>query len=107
MNLRSPNYDLREFSESVKDLEFLEMQDAVLQEIHTISMDCKKLGFGYMPKKGSKARKYYENLRSIVPLFLGNMSEFKEDLIDEARPMLLKMAKYVIAMKDLNLDTER
>lgn len=104
MNLRSPNYDLKEFSESVKDLDFLEIQDAVLDKIYSISMDCKKLGYGYMPKKGSKARKYYDDLRSIVPLFLGNLSEFREDLIDEARPMFLKMAQYVIPMKGLKLN---
>ena len=103
MNLRSPNYDLREFSESVKDMDFLEMQDAVLQELHAISMDCKKPGFGYMPKKGSKARKYYDDLRSIVPLFLGDISEFREELIDETRQMLLKMTQYVISMKELHI----
>lgn len=106
MKLRSPSYSLREFSESVKDLEFLEIQDAVLHEIHVISMDCKKLGFGYMPKKGSKARKYYDNLRSIVPLFMGNVSNFREELIDEARPMFLKMAQHVIPLRELKLSSK-
>lgn len=104
MNLRSPNYNLREFSESVKDLEILEIQDAVLEEISAISISCKKLGFGYKPKKGSKARKYYDDLRSIIPLYARTLPEFREGFIDEARPMLLKMAQYVISMKELKLD---
>lgn len=107
MNLRSPNYDLRVFSESVKDLDILEIQDAVLEEIHAISMDCKKLGFGYMPKKGSKARKYYDDLRSIVPLYAGILPEFREGFIDEARPMLIKMAQYLVSLKDLKFKAER
>ena len=95
MNLRSPNYNLREFSESVKDLDFLEIQDAVLEEIGIISRDCRKLGFGNMPKKGSKARKYYDDLKAIVPLFLGTIPELREELVDEARAMLHKISKWI------------
>lgn len=105
MNLRSPNYDLKEFSESVKDLNILGIQDAVIEEISIISMQCKKLGFGFMPKKGSKA-KYYDDLHTVIRLYASDLTEFREGFIDEARPMLLRMAQSVISMKKLKLSSE-
>lgn len=104
MNLRSPNYDLREFSESVKNLDVLEILDAILDEIGVISRECKKLGFGYMPKKGSKARKYYDDLNVLVPLYAGTLPEFRDGFIDEARAMLSKMSESLVALENFKLN---
>lgn len=54
MDLRPPNYSLSDFSNSVKELEVMDILDAVLQEIHILKIQCHRLGFGYKPKR--KAR---------------------------------------------------
>ncbi len=91
MSLRSPNFDLKEFSESVKDLDVLEILDAVLEEIGAISRQCKQVGFGFMPKKGSNARKYYDDLMFLVPIYASTtLPKFREGYIEEAQAMLRK-----------------
>lgn len=104
MNLRSPKFSLREFSESVKHLDSLEILDAVLQELHAISMNCRELGFGNMPKKGSKARRYFDDLSVLVPLYTHtNLPNFREGYVEEANAMLRKMSHNLLSLQHLSL----
>ncbi|MGI8543348.1 MAG: zeta toxin family protein [Aridibacter sp.] len=102
-----------EFSESVKDLDVLEILDEISVELNTISRQCRELGFGSMPKKGSKARKYYEDLLILVPLYTNTTPpNFRQGYIDEAKSMLKRMAQHLVSLKDLkfhrnNMEDER
>jgi len=103
--LRSPKYNLREFSESVKNLDLMQIEDAVSAELQQIKMACHSLGFGYLPKKGSKARQYYDDLIVIISLSATcTPPEFREGYIEEAWPMIHKLSQHLIclsAYKDL------
>ena len=102
MRLRSPAYNLREFSESVSSLDLLEMQDAVAVEVHAIKMQCRSLGFGNMPKKGSRARKYFDDLNAIFPLFTtASPPQFREGYVEEAWPMLRALAQWLVCLSTL------
>jgi hypothetical protein len=97
--LRSPGYDLREFSESVKDLDLMQIQDAVCAELHQIKMACHSLGFGYLPKKGSKARQYYDDLVVVVSLYTTcTPPEFREGYIEEAWSMIQTLSRQLICL---------
>ncbi len=102
MNLRSPRFDLREFSESVEHLDVLQILDAVLAEINAIQTECRSLGFGNLPKKGSKARTYVDDLLILVPLFTNTTAPtFRPGYVREAWPMLKTLSDRLVSLSSL------
>jgi len=99
MNLRSPNYDLKAFSESVVDLDVWEIFDAISKEIHAIAMQCQNFGIR-MPKKGTKARQYFDDLKFLVPLYTGLPPTFRDGYVEDAWPMLWKMSGRLVALSN-------
>lgn len=71
MTLRSEQHNLAEFAQSVSTLDGSQVIDAVLEELRELSLRCVTLGFGSMPKKGSKARRYFDDLKAMVALSTG------------------------------------
>lgn len=102
MNLRSPSYSMREFSESVSDLDVMQIMDAILAELHAIKMQCRSLGFGNVPKKGSRARQYFEDLTALVPLFTTTSPpQLREGFVREAWPMLRVLSERLVCLSNL------
>lgn len=99
MGLRSPRYDLREFTESVKDLDLLQIQNAVSAELRQIEMACHSLGFGSLPRKGGKARQYFDDLIVVISLYTTcTPPKFREGFIEEAWPMIHKLSQQLICL---------
>lgn len=97
--LRSPKFSLRQFSESVKNLDLMQILDAVSAETHQLKMACHSLGFGYLPKNGSKARQYYDDLTVIISLYTTcTPPEFRGGYIEEAWPMIHKLSQQLICL---------
>ena len=91
MTLRSPKYSLKEFSESVLELNHLEILDAILSEMHSIKMNRPRLR--RTPKKGTKVRQYIDDLNILVPLFMGaTLPSLRHGYVEEAWPLLWKLS---------------
>jgi hypothetical protein len=102
MTLRSPEYSLRIFSESVAALDVLEIMDAVLAELHAIKMQFRTLGFGNMPRKGSRPRRYFDDLTVLVPLYTSTAPpQFRVGYVEEAWPMLRVLSQRLVSLSDL------
>jgi hypothetical protein len=98
MTLRSPKYDLREFSESVADLDVLEIMDAILLEAHALKVPHPTLRRRRRsPKKGTRKRQYFDDLQSLVPLFSGAQPTFRDGFAQEAWPMLRKLSEGLVS----------
>lgn len=99
MQLRSSTYSLREFSESVAGLDVLQILDAITVEVHAISKQCRSLGFGNKPKKGTKARQYFDDLNVFFPMFTNTTPpNFREGFIEEAWAMLHKLSQHLVCL---------
>lgn len=99
MVLRSELHDLTEFAQSVSTLDGLQIVDAALEELRELRLQCTALGFGSMPKKGSKARRYFDDLKSMVALSTGApLTSLRDGYIREAWPALKRLSSVLVAL---------
>ena len=68
-------------------------------DLHDFVKACHSLGFGYVPKKGSKARQYFDDLVLVISLYTTcNPPAFREGYIEEAWPMIHKLSQQLICL---------
>lgn len=101
----SPTYDFADFCSRVIDFDLLGILDAASAERAALSAQSEAHGGDFIPKEGTRARQYYDDLEIFPYLFAGTPlpDDLREGFFDDALQVLTVLQPSLTALSDLRI----